>query len=551
MATKSTATPETLETLARIEKCADECFSSLALLTHHSNVAVWALLVGTVKRIEQEIAKFGDNCGLFDAALLNLGRFVPAAMKWVVDHGKPPSTIASRHWTRALDVKVTQALNYAKEYSDFISCFSLWHKDRQQLVEIRSPNCARFATPGLQRDRQVSAYQKGIRPTIGVYKRQRAEKIEQTPQVVALFSSALRSCKKKGLLRFDYGEPWDLWAALLSEYRSRIKSFARRNEALSLGLFSLADFNEFYAAFLTICATHEHLCFLWARKTGFFPLDSAVLVRTRSYWVDIISELSKVDREKCEAIISDLVFDFSRDYARLMVLQIQPFVPVDRSLMNLAVAPQFPLQSNSEENILRVCSMLRPAEFDSVSLEKESEMRAALLGASRHPVQGPISLPKPNPDIDLIVADETSSTIVLAEMKWIRKPTRPINAIEADLEVLRGVSQLQRVRRFLQDDPSHLKLLGKLPKAISEYGQVYYLLVARDHWTWVDPKEVAIVEFDAFAAALRESGGLQAAISSLLRYDWLPVEGRDFTTRFEPSIVNGVSIETEVFYSVV
>jgi hypothetical protein len=85
--------------------------------------------------------------------------------------------------------------------------------------------------------------------------------------------------------------------------------------------------------------------------------------------------------------------------------------------------------------------------------------------------------------------------------------------------------------------------------SMSEYQNVYYLLVARDHWLWVEPTgDRAIVEFEAFVAALSVSN-LHFAMTDLLRYEWLPVEGRDFTVRYDPSTVNGVSIETEVFYA--
>jgi hypothetical protein len=38
---------------------------------------------------------------------------------------------------------------------------------------------------------------------------------------------------------------------------------------------------EFYAAFLAICAAHEFLCYEWERNCGLYPLDSAVMVRSR------------------------------------------------------------------------------------------------------------------------------------------------------------------------------------------------------------------------------------------------------------------------------
>ena len=42
---------------------------------------------------------------------------------------------------------------------------------------------------------------------------------------------------------------------------------------------------------------------------------------------------------------------------------------------------------------------------------------------------------------------------------------------------------------------------------------------------------------------------LREAVDELLSYDWLPVEGRDFYVRYDRATANGVSIESQVFYS--
>jgi hypothetical protein len=276
-------------------------------------------------------------------------------------------------------------------------------------------------------------------------------------------------------------------------------------------------------------------------------LDSAVMVRSKTSWTEVLSDLSKLPPDKCHASIDDLTFDFGRS----VDLHVQPFVPLDRSTMKIALAPHFPLHSAPDENILRVCSQLRPSFFSATTLEKESEMVTALRQQSpRFAQQGPITLPQPTPDIDLIITDEESSTIVLAEMKWVRKTLRPVELKDRDADVLKGIRQLQHIRQFLTAHPDHLRSLGRLPRRLHEYENVHYLLVARDHWLWAEPMDgIAIVEFSAFSSALAQSADLRSAEGDLLTYDWLPVEGRDFKVRYEAATVNGVGIEHEVFYA--
>jgi len=543
---KKDAPSELVEAVRNIEERADGCFSSLTILRTHANVALWALLVGGIKLVEQEIAARGDNTPHLDATLINISRFVPVAMKWSIEHGRRASKLATRRWTPSLVAKVDEALSRAHNYDVFLTCLPMWHKHRDA-AELITSTLVRFTAPGGTRNRQVSAYQKGVRPKEGVYKGQRAKKQDQTPRTQELFQKVFEVCRKTGMLRFEYDDPWELWLELLPEYQARVAAIVRRSDALSLGNYTLSDFKQFYAAFLAVCATHEFLCFAWHKNYRLYPFDSAVLIRTAPSWAAILSNLSGVSSGKCQTIVRDLTFDFSRS----LNLHIHPFVPLDSSMMSLALAPQFPLHSRPDENILRVCSTLRPEAFDATSLEKEPEILAALRKVcAQYCPQGPIPLPRPNPDIDLLLADESSSTLVIAELKWIRKPTRPVELTDRDADVLKGIKQLEQVQQFLIENPNHLTSLGKLPKETVEYEHVYYMLVARDHWLWVEPaNDMAIVEFDAFSAALTRSESLYSAITDLLKYEWLPIERRDFTVQYDKVTVNGVSIESEVFYS--
>jgi hypothetical protein len=71
-----------------------------------------------------------------------------------------------------------------------------------------------------------------------------------------------------------------------------------------------------------------------------------------------------------------------------------------------------------------------------------------------------------------------------------------------------------------------------------------------NHWRWAEPDDgIAIVEFEALTQALTTAVDLPSAIGTLLAYEWLPVEGRDFVVRFDSARTNGVAIESPVFYS--
>jgi hypothetical protein len=544
---KSAAPLEVVEAIQKIEDRADKCYEPLALLDLHLSVAIWALMVRGIGMIEAEIGQRGDNSHELIATLINISRFTPIAMNWSAAHGNDSAPPAPRKWTVDLAIRAAQALDVATRYAHFVTCFPMWHKDRY-LADLVSPELVRFTAPGETRNRQVSAYLKGLRPKIGQFQMQRNPKPATMPEInKALFQIAFDGARRTGPLSFEYTDPKVLWSELLPEYKARASGIARRSDDLLLGDYTLGEFNQIYGAFLSICAAHEYLCFAWGKSYG-YPFESAVIVRSSDNWVSILSELSRVAPEKCVSVVNDLTFSLGRS----VDLHVHPFVPLEDDFgRTLAVAPQFPLASRPDENILRVVSTLRPAFFDQTSNGKEpeslSELRKRLPNRN---LIGPILMPNPTPDVDMLTADEGSSTVILAELKWMRKSLRSVEIIEKDAAVLNGVTQLQEIRAFMADHPDHLTGPGRLPRRLLDYDHVFWLVVARDHWPWMDVTDgIALVEFEPFVMALGAADDLHSAVEKLLTYDWLPVEGRDFRVQYDGVTVNGVGQESEVFYS--
>jgi len=543
---KRDAPAELIESISQIEARADQGFHSLKILGLAANVALWSLLVGGIRLIEREIDMRGDNTAHLNATLINGSSLVSTAMKWVMKHGNHFPATERRTWTRDLATTVEEAIALAHNYGAFLNALPMWHKNRYG-VELLSRTHARFTIISSDMDRRVSAYQKGFRPNIGRHRGERAEKPAQTAIVKNLFEQVYSGCRPLGPLGFSYDDPWKLWAELLPEYKLRVDAISRRDDALSLGDYTLGEFKKVYAAFLAVCAAQEHLCFAWGHNTKIYPNESVVMIRSLEDWSKILSNLSGVQGSLCRSAINDLSFDF----LSAPNLHVCPFVPLDSSRRQMAVAPHFPLHSRPDENILWLCSKLRPRQFDSASLKKEPEMHSALEKVcSRYLPQGPIHLPSPIPDIDLLLTDEDSSTVVIAELKWIRKPTKILERIQRDEDVLKGIDQLRTIRQFLGRNPNHLASIGKLLRLLNEYNNVQYAVIARDHWIWVEPTaDLAIFAYDPFTASMTRSATLKDAVDDLLTYDWLPMEGHDYTVKYDKSYSNGAAIETETFYA--
>ena len=197
--------------------------------------------------VEQVIQQSGDDSPQLSVALRNLGMFVPIAINWALKHGLPVSQDADLKWTPQLDTMAMHALQVASQYSHFVVGFPMWHRDRY-FAQLVSPDVVRFTAPGSPRHRQVSAHLKGFRPKDGAFTAVRAVR-PQIPEVTeALFALSLQGALATGYTSFKYQEPWMLWKELLPDYRDRVNAMSRRNDALSMGNYTLAEFKQFYAA---------------------------------------------------------------------------------------------------------------------------------------------------------------------------------------------------------------------------------------------------------------------------------------------------------------
>jgi len=543
---KRDAPAAVIQGVENIELLAGQCYRPLSILKTPANLAIWSLLTHViVEHVEKDLLKVGSASLKFAALMVNAGRALPHAIEWIIKHGRPDSNLVARRWTPKLQDDARLAFGVAHNYQAFCVCLPMWHRDRYA-VELLSAAHARFTMPGGTRQRQVSAYQKGHRPQIGIYAQFRSESPPQTPHTLALFDAALERASSPRKLNLSYREPLTLWRHLYPTYCQRVNAITRRSASLDMGGYTLGDFNLFFGALTTIVATHDFLCFRYGQLRGSYPTESAVMVKLNSEWTGSIARLSGLPSEKVKGILGDLVLNLEEPTE----LHLQPFVPLGLKSPWLAVAPPFPLNSRPDENILRILSMSRNAFCGPTSNTKEGELREKVkqLCPQFFP-QGPRSLPQPIPDIDLILTDEASSTIVISEAKWIRKTLRAVEHIDRDKDVAKGFRQLEDIRKFLNENPRHLQRLRTIPRSIDQYQNIFYVLLARDHWLWREPQaNIAILEFDAFVRVISVAVSLKLAMEELLRYDWLPVEGRDFIVRVEYARAANVIIESEVFY---
>ncbi len=523
-----------------IEDRADLCCQNLELYSFPKGLASWGVLVSLVATTEQLRHQYGYKN--YDVNLINLSRRGALTLRWVQEHGEnSPSDPREYEWTSPLARAVNQALAIAASYQVFLDCFPMWHQNTE-FAELLSDSSVRFTVPSGAAARRVSAFQKGFT--------QPSDRTLDTGLVLTAVQErardkALSQCFWSGASAIGYSEPLEFYQALFPTHLDRLNTLFRRGDSINLGPYTLGQLKLAYAALNTVFAAHEDFCYRLGLKYE-YPVNSCVMVRTRKEWAALISRIAGVDQAKCSTIIDDLTFS-----DRLWDLHVHPFVPIDRAAV--AVAPQFPLSARADENMLRVCGHRRRACFDEASTMKEQEMLDDLLLVCPETLSRAVRvrLPKNLPDIDLLLADEDSQSVIVAELKWLRKASSEWKErIHRKEDFEKGLRQLTDIRTFLSQHPEFLSARGKLKRPLIEYRHVAFLFIARDYFLWPDRDDVIVADYEVFKETLAKALSLRSLIEKLKGYDWLPVEGKDFRVAFEAAAVNGVMIESETFYRI-
>jgi hypothetical protein len=542
----SECTPELLHAIQAVEDRADDCYRLLRVLKQPRNLATWALLTAMALELETFQQRFGANSFRHRVALINLERYM-CGFHFIAVHGRPESKLVHSYtYHGSLKVDATFALNVSRYYTNFLNIFPLWHRDHER-AELMPNGAVRFHIPrDSARQRQVIAYQQLYRPAEEI--RKSPKKQERSPELQRLFSDLFQQARPAGLQKKFHYEPSDeLIEALRPEYQERLDTSFRHPDAFQLNGYSLAEFKSVYVGLLILSAIHEYICYPWDKQGQPIPESSLVMVKKRFQWINKLNSISGVPRTTCDAIVRELTLrPENRSFTSLCIT---PFVPLDSRDDNLAVAPQFPLTSAVDENALRQFSYTYPALFSGQNTQKEESMRNLLRSANPgYKVDFSIPLPDGSTEIDVLIEDEATSTVVLAELKWLRKPYKPLERMEREKDLEKGISQLELIRAYGRAHPNFLLKRGKLSRSLVDYNKVHILLV-RDYWHWVEPEDtIAILDFDEFLAQLRESTSLADLMTALLSYGWLPIEGQHFYVDYTATSVNGAMIESALFH---
>jgi hypothetical protein len=521
----------------------DRLHLNLDLLRYPKNLAFWGFVSnGLLPVYQNQVEQVPER----DRTLQSVtSRSFGVFLKKVADCPfKGHVAIKNLRMTPHIRVAASQANEYARFWFAATGYFPEWHR-KECTALLTAPNSIRFSLLANDRERQVSAYQKSFRPS-----KLRIPRDSVYAPIPDWVNEEYARVLKTGITkddRFLYQIAASVYAYYQEWYHGKMKDAVEHPETTDLGSYDIGDAIRFWSSLASIAAVHDFLCYTVGQRSH-VPVNSILMIKKRSEWSEQLARLSGLKEAKCDAILQQITCVPHR----VIDLHVSPFMALDEKITWLALATPLAISGRFDQNLLRICSADDPARFNRITPKKEQRLREELSAeAASLQIQclGPIALPGPLPDIDLIMEDLSDDTLVISEMKWVRQPIGWKSRQRANDELQKGLRQIKDIRLFLNEHPSHLVRanLG-IEKPISQYKNVYYALICRGHLISKEAKGPdSTIPFDALKFALKSGQKLGTAMAWLLDDGWLPREGTDFKIQNAHFAHQGYVIQAPVF----
>ena len=207
------------------------------------------------------------------------------------------------------------------------------------------------------------------------------------------------------------------------------------------------------------------------------------------------------------------------------------------------------LSSNIERNLLTLQARLEPRLFDSQSSLFEVTMTAKLADAFRQNWQFVAAnrtflLSGTREELDLLICEPDTKTLVLLELRWILPPADPREVQTKKSACRQKVIQAERKLASARADLVNL-LNAAFDIAIESPGEwnVYGAVVIQGFGGTLSQRdEIPIVPDWVLEAGILATQSLQRLAEWMNSLNWLPINGRDFTAQDAQSVLLDIKV---------
>lgn len=250
-------------------------------------------------------------------------------------------------------------------------------------------------------------------------------------------------------LKYDIDEK--IWGQIYKICKEIVDSNSELPEIWDFNGFTLGDYKKVWAALLSQSFIHYIKC-IKSGITG-MAVEYCVVLKTKDELINFIQKLVSVEYEVIRNIINLITYS-QEYYDKKIDLIWSPIVPVKDD--SIAISPSLIMYSNPERNIISLINKVKQSTYSRLSSSKEEIMVTEFINeVSKYPnikVESNRPLPGNLPDVDIVMFDKSTETLLVCELKWLLETDSIQEVLERDKDIEKGKVQCGKIYNYITEN---------------------------------------------------------------------------------------------------
>lgn len=413
----------------------------------------------------------------------------------------------------------------ANKYRAICDAYSLWSRNRQT---------AKISEDGLN---VTFDYVKNTKGEIEAYDFIRGnnkknsfmndskmnEFINKLPELKAMISASVTvDCNDN----VCYEISQDIWENVYELTQYIMEDISELPEEWQFESFSLKEYKEFWRVLLTLSFIHSLSCMSSTAKGC--GLNSCIMIKTYQDLEKIFRNRTNLSKERIRIIIDLITYNPNLKNGDIIW---QPLIKL--STLDYAISPALIMTSSYERNIISLINKVDQKSYSKISSTKEDimtcEMRNKLKGYTNLKTAFHRPLPEPLPDMDIVLYDDITKTLITGELKWLIATDSIQEVCARDEDIKKGVEQVKLIKEYISNNLSDT-LNRAFENRNYEVESIFSCVITRNNvGTSENGESISIIDEDSFFSLLENhKGNLRQVVSDIKMKEYYPVLNNDY-----------------------
>lgn len=318
----------------------------------------------------------------------------------------------------------------------------------------------------------------------------------------------------------------DIWENVYKLTQYIMEDISELPEEWQFESFSLKEYKEFWRALLTLSFIHSLSCMSSTSKGG--GLNSCVIIKTYEELEKIFLSRTNLSKERVRSIIDFITYNPKLTNGDILW---QPLIKL--STLDYAISPALIMTSSYERNITSLINKVDQKSYSKISSTKEEIMTCEIKEKLKEYTDIKSAfhrpLPEPLPDMDIVLYDVKTKTLITGELKWLIATDSIQEVCARDEDIKKGIEQVKLIKEYIANN-----LPDTLNRAFEninyEVENIFSFVITRNNvGTSENGDNISVINEDSFFSLLEKyEGNLEQVGIAIKQKEYYPILNNDY-----------------------